>query len=119
MTSGRCLTVHNVLFVSSLRRNLVSESNLLKLGYNIVKEENKFVINKNDVFMAKGFVIDGLFTLNVMNSADNDNCSSMIFNIESCDLWHGRLGNVKFWTIRRMVNLNMIPKTNYINNSKC
>ena len=92
MTSGKILTLQGALHVPTLRRYLISESSLLKAGYRIVKESNKFVISKSNIFIGKGCVCDGLFRLNVINSSDNKISISVALNIESCDIWHGRLG---------------------------
>jgi len=56
MTSRKILTLQAVLHVPSLRKNLISESSLLRASYKIVKESNKFVISKSNIFIEKGFV---------------------------------------------------------------
>ena len=66
MTSGKILTLQGVLHVPTLRRNLISESSLLRAGYRIVKESNKFVISKSNIFFGKGFVCEGFLWLNVI-----------------------------------------------------
>ena len=109
MTSGKVLALQGVLHVPTLRRNLISESSLLRAGYKIVKESNKFVISKSNIFIGKGFICDGLFRLNVINSPDNKISIPIALNIESCDIWHGRLGHVNFNSIKKMINLNLIP----------
>ena len=96
MTSGKVLTLQDVMHVSALQRNLISESSLLRADYRIVKESNKFVISKSNVFIRKNFVSDGLFRLNVINSSDNKIFIPVDLNIEPCDIWHGRLGHVNF-----------------------
>ena len=66
-------------------KNLISESSLLTAGYRIVKESNKFVISKSNIFIGKDFVCDGFFHLNVINSSDNEISIHVALNIESCD----------------------------------
>ena len=118
MTSGKILTLQGVLYVPTLRRNLISESSLLRAGYKIVKESNKFVISKSNIFIGKCFVCDGLFRLNVINSSDNE-ISPVALNIESCDIWHGRLRHVNFNSIKKMINFNLIPKSSFDTSSRC
>ena len=96
MTSGKVLTLQDILHEPTLRRNLISESSLLRAGCRIVKEYNKFVISKANIFIGKSFVCDGLFRLNVINSSDNEIFIPIALNIESCDIWHERLGHVNF-----------------------
>ena len=119
MTSGKILTLQGVLHVPTRRRNLISESSLLRAGYRIVKKSNKLVISKFNIFIEKGFVCDGLFCLNVINSSDNEISIPVALNIESCDIWHGRLGHVNFNSIKKMINLNLIPKSSFDSTSKC
>ena len=80
------------------------------------------------MFIGKGFVSDGLFRLNIYEPSDlsfneSSTCSSSttttVFNVESCDIWHGRLGHVNFGTIRRSINLDLIPKIKIDQGSKC
>ena len=56
ITSRKILTLQGVLHVPTLRRNLISESSLLRAGYRIVKESNKFVLFRLNIFIEKGFV---------------------------------------------------------------
>ena len=57
MTSGKTLTLQGFLHVSTLRRNLISESLFLTADYRIVKESNKFVISKSNIFIEEGFIV--------------------------------------------------------------
>ena len=72
MTFRKILTLQGILHISTLQKNLISESSLLRAGYRIVKESNKFIISKSNIFIGKGFVYDGLFRLNVINSSGNE-----------------------------------------------
>jgi len=46
-------------------------------------------------------------------SSNKTSCSSsfIITNVESCDMWHAILGHIKLNSIRRMMSLNLIPKS--------
>ena len=61
MTLGKVLTLQEVLHVPTLQRNLISEYSLLRAGYRIVKESNKFIISKSNIFIGKDFICDGFF----------------------------------------------------------
>ena len=117
MTSGKLLTLRDVRYVPEVRRNLISGSCLVQLGYKIVMESNKIVINKNDIFIDKDFVCDGLFKLNV--SFEVNYISHNILNIEVCDLWHRRLGNVNLRKTRKMMDLELVPKSSIDVKRKC
>ncbi|KAL0403100.1 UNVERIFIED_CONTAM: hypothetical protein Sradi_1950800 [Sesamum radiatum] len=64
MTSGKELTLIDVLHVPDIRKNLVSGSLLVKSGFRLVFESNKFILTKNSHFIGKGYVEKGLFKMN-------------------------------------------------------
>ncbi|XP_070665248.1 uncharacterized protein [Malus domestica] len=68
-TSGKSLTLLNVLHVPEIRRNLVSGPILIAKGFKLIMESNKFVLTKGGMFVGKGYVADGLVKLNANNSA--------------------------------------------------
>ncbi|XP_073138526.1 uncharacterized protein [Henckelia pumila] len=89
MTSGKEMTLKNVLHVPDIHKNLVLGSLLRKTGFRLVFESDKFVLTKSGVFVGKGYQESGLFKLNVMNvilpEAKNKIISSAYLT-ESCDL---------------------------------
>ena len=60
MTSGKTLTLKNVLHVPEIRKNLVSTSLMVKNGFKVVFVSDKVVISKNDMYVGKGYLSDGL-----------------------------------------------------------
>ena len=116
MTLKKILTLHEVQHASEVRRNLISGSFLVRLGFRIVLESNKIVITQGDIFVGKGYVSEDLFKSNVVSPAISSS-SSIALNVESCDTWHGRLDHINLDTIRRMMNLNLIPNPRLITNS--
>ncbi|KAL8146420.1 hypothetical protein AgCh_004238 [Apium graveolens] len=92
MTSGKNLTLKNVLYVPDIRKNLVSGSLLNKHGFRIVIESDKVVLSKSGMFVGKGYVTDELFKLNVMSiKDDNEMENSSAYLLESPNLWHAKL----------------------------
>ena len=53
-TSGKKLTLNNVLHVPDIRKNLISASLMCKNGLKIVLEGNNFIVSKNGIFVGKG-----------------------------------------------------------------
>ena len=51
MTSGKVLTLNNVLHVPTIRKNLVSAALLVKNGFKCVLVSDKAVISKNEMFI--------------------------------------------------------------------
>lgn len=74
MSSGKQLTLnYNVLYGPKIYKNLVSGSLLIKHGFRIVFESDRVIISKNEMYVGRGYVIDGLFNLNVMTIKPNKN----------------------------------------------
>ena len=42
-----------------------------------------------------------------------------VLNVESTNPWHGRLGHVNSQSIKRMMNLNLIPRSSINVKEKC
>ncbi|KZV24436.1 hypothetical protein F511_24231 [Dorcoceras hygrometricum] len=58
MTSGKELTLNNVLYVPDIRKNLMFGSLLNKHGFRIVFESDKVVVSKNGMYVGRGYVCD-------------------------------------------------------------
>jgi len=100
MTSGKNLTLNNVLYVYDIYKNLVSGSLLNKHGFRILIESDKVILSKSGMFVGKGYLTEGLFKLNVMSvKDDNEMKNSSAYLLESPNLWHARLGHVNYDTL--------------------
>ena len=67
----------------------------------------------------KGYCNKGLFMLNVSDNINNNASSSFAYIVDSCDIWHGRLGHVNFSYMKKTVELSLIPKLSLENHGKC
>ncbi|KAL5563884.1 hypothetical protein UlMin_033631 [Ulmus minor] len=56
MTSGKELTLNNVLYVLEIRKKLVSGLLLSKHGFHMVFESDKVVLTKSGMYVGKGYV---------------------------------------------------------------
>ncbi|KAL9225479.1 hypothetical protein vseg_001396 [Gypsophila vaccaria] len=101
LTSGKTLALNNILYVPSLRRNLVSGALLNKVGLKLISEANKVVMSRNGEFVGKGYLCGGLFVLN-SDSVSNNIASTSAYITESIDVWHGRLGHVNVDYIKKI-----------------
>ena len=121
MTSGKELTLNDVLHVPEIQNNLVSGSLLSKKGFRLIFESDKFVFTKSGIYVGKGYMSDGLFKINVMTIVSNFNNknTSFAYMIEPSIVWHDRLGHVNFDTIRKLMKLELLPKFNIDANHKC
>ncbi|TYK14258.1 ty1-copia retrotransposon protein [Cucumis melo var. makuwa] len=100
-----------------LHENLVSESLLNRTGLKIILEGGKVALTKNEDFIGKGYLSNGLFVLNTISM--NANASSSAYVIESVNLWHGRLGYVNFVSTRKLKDLRLINTTKSHETDKC
>ena len=76
----------------------------------MVFESDQFVLSKNGVFVAKGYMCEGLFKLNVTVDSVFNVVNYSAYLSDSLYLWHSRLGHVNFASLRRLMNLGDIPK---------
>ncbi|GJZ54901.1 zinc finger, CCHC-type containing protein [Tanacetum coccineum] len=89
-SSGKVVSLLNVLHVPNIRKNLVSSSVLNNCGYKQVIESNKFVLSKHGVFIGFGYLSNHMFRLNIVS----DNISSTFMSITKLNdsiIWHARL----------------------------
>ena len=123
MTSGKELTLNNVLHVPEIRKNLIAGFLMLKNGFKLVFEFDKFVITKVGMYVGRGYMTDGMFKLNTMTivpkNSMNEKGESSIYIVDSSILWHGRLGHVNYGSLKRMINLECLPKSEFGPNHKC
>ena len=64
-TSGKELTLNDMLHAPDIRKNLISELILSKKEFRMIFESDKFVLTKSGMYVGKGYLVDGLFKANV------------------------------------------------------
>ncbi|GJZ90763.1 zinc finger, CCHC-type containing protein [Tanacetum coccineum] len=100
-SSGKIVSLFNVLHVPNIRKNLVSSSVLNNCGYKQVIESNKFVLSKHGVFIGFGYLSNQIFRLNIVN--DNIVLAFMSTSkLNDSIIWHARLGHVHFKRMQDM-----------------
>ncbi|GKC81227.1 zinc finger, CCHC-type containing protein [Tanacetum coccineum] len=100
-SSGKVVSLLNILHVPNIRKNLGSSSVLNNCGYKQVIESNKFVLSKHGVFIGFGYLSNHMFRLNIVS----DNIGSAFMSTSELNdsiLWHARLGHVHFKRIQDM-----------------
>lgn len=83
-TSGRTIILKDVLHTSEMRKNLVSGYLLNKAGFTMTFGADLFTLTKNNVFVGKGYAVDGMFKLNI----DANKVVSSIYMTCSINTWH-------------------------------
>ncbi|GJU61309.1 zinc finger, CCHC-type containing protein [Tanacetum coccineum] len=110
-SSGKIVTLFNVLYVPKLRKNLVSGPVLNKCGYKQVYESDKYILSKCGVFVGFGYYNNGMFMLN-LNKVPDDLDSiymSSSSTVVNSSLWHARLGHVHYKRMLEMSKDDLIP----------
>ena len=67
-TSGRVLTLKDVLYTLFMRKNLMSSFFINKASFKQTMESDNYVITKKGLFVGKGYACDGMFKLSVENN---------------------------------------------------
>ena len=102
----------------------MSGSLLSKKGFKLVFVSDNFILTKNGMYVGKGYMSNGLFKMNVMTVVPpikniiNKNMFSA-YMLESSNVWHGRLGHVSYDTLRKLINMECLPKFKIDPNHKC
>ena len=87
-TSKHVLTLKDVLYTPSMRKNLMSRFLLSKAGFKQIMESDNYVITKKGLFVGKGYACDGMIKLNVEN---NKASTTSVYMLSSINFWHARL----------------------------
>ena len=112
ITSRKELVLIYVLHVPDICKNLISSSMLSENGFKLVFESDKFVLMKNGMYVGKEYMTNVPFKMNVMTvklDFNNNKASTSVYLIESFTLWHDRLGHVNNKTLKRLINMNLLP----------
>ena len=106
-TFGHVLTLKDVLYTQSMRKNLMSSFLLNKVGFKQTMESDNYVITKNGLFVGKGYACDSIFKLNVEN---NKASTSSVYMFSSINFWHARLCHISSRYVGIMSSLGLIPR---------
>ncbi|CAH9136877.1 unnamed protein product, partial [Cuscuta epithymum] len=115
LTSGKTLSLNDVLYVPEFRTNLVFVSLLVKAGIKVSFDCNKIVMTKNDVFVGKGYCKNGRYVLSIPKLM-RENASYLI---DSYDVWHARLGHVSDSYINLLRDRGLISSGKKLTLEKC
>lgn len=110
LTYRKSLALHNVLYVPSLHRNLISGALLSKVRVKLVFKADKHVLTCNREYVGQGYLNEELFVLDIVVSVvDANKASTSTYIAESIDLWHARLGHVNIQSVKKLKRVNLVP----------
>ena len=81
-TSEHVLTLKDVLYTPSIRKNLMSRFLLNKAVFKQTMKFDNYVITKKGLFVGKGYACDGMFKLNVENNKASTSSVYMLSSIK-------------------------------------
>ncbi|GJW66331.1 zinc finger, CCHC-type containing protein [Tanacetum coccineum] len=110
-SSGKSITLFNVLYIPKLRKNLIYGPVLNKCGYKQVYESDKYILSKCGVFVVFGYYNNGMFMLNLNKVSDDSDFVYMSSSstVVNSSLWHARLGHVHYKRMLEMSKDELIP----------
>ena len=106
-TFGCVLTLKDVLYTLSMRKNLMSSFLLNKAGFKQTMESDNYAITKKGLFVGKGYACDEMFKLNVEN---NKVSTSSVYMLSSINFWHACLCHINIRYVGIMSSLGLIPR---------
>jgi hypothetical protein len=126
------MILRDVLYVSSLQRNLISVSCLDNDGYTCLFGDGRCLIECNDIVISIAFRRNDLYLISLresVNSVCDDNAnvfSSTVVNRKqkrthdaSSKLWHCRLGHISRGRIERLVKNEILPPLEFSDLEQC
>jgi hypothetical protein len=120
--SGFKLHLNNVLYVPSLKRNLISVHLLDIDGFSCNFGDMKCLIKYNDENVGLAYLQDKLYLLSlnefVMNVCDNKD-KRFSKNETSSKLWNSRLGHISRGIIERLIKEEILHPLDFSNFDQC
>jgi hypothetical protein len=124
------LYLYDVLYVPSMRRNLIFVSCLDDDGFDCLFGKKQYLIIFNDEVVGRAFRHDKLYlfsikdSINIISSENNVNVSSAKNKRKRIDdislkLWHRRLGHISRGKIERLVKESILPPLEYLDFEQC
>ena len=104
ISSGKMLILTNVFHVPNIKKNFVSANLLCKSGVKSALESDKLILSKNGIFVRKGYAIDGMYKLSIINKE----VSGCVYIVDFSYLRHARLGHLNFKYLKFMSKHGMI-----------
>ncbi|GJU07556.1 zinc finger, CCHC-type containing protein, partial [Tanacetum coccineum] len=109
-SSGKSITLFNMLYAPKLCKNLISGPVLNKCGYKHVYESDKYTLLKSGVFVGFSYYNNGMFMLNLNKVPDDSGSVYMSSStVVNSSLWHARLGHVHYKRMLEMSKDDLIP----------
>jgi len=121
LPSIHVLLLKDVVYVPSMRRNLILVSILDKCGYTFEFDNGKLVVYFNSIIVGSGILYDGLYMLNLNDVSVNSVIGHKRIRIDenSFMLWHRRLRHISRPRIERLIKEGILHDLDFSNFDTC
>ena len=102
--TGSFLELFNVVYLPSIRRNLISVSLLGKCGYNFLFGNDKVATYSDSLLIGNGIMCDNLYKVDLFHTSSIHSTSSLVNTVmglkrsrldkKSSMFWHRHLGHI-------------------------
>ena len=106
-TTRHVLTLKDVLYTPSMRKNLMSSYLLNKVGFKQTMESDQYVISTKGLFVGKRYASDEMFKLNIKNNISSAN---FVYMLSSVNFWHAHLCLINSRYVGIMSKIGLIPR---------
>ncbi|KAJ9689270.1 hypothetical protein PVL29_014779 [Vitis rotundifolia] len=121
------LLLHDVAYIPSLRRNLVSVTTLDRQGYSFHFGGGKVDIFSNSVLIGNGVLFGNLYNLSLHHGSlcDSSSVNSVVrckrarMNLSSSMLWHKHLGHISRQRLERLVRDGVLSNLDFSDFETC
>ncbi|KAL6345742.1 hypothetical protein AAG906_017486 [Vitis piasezkii] len=121
------LLLHDVVYIPSLRRNLIYVSVLDRHGYSFHFGDGKVDIFSNSVLIGNGVLFGNLYSLSLHHDplCDSSSVNSIVgckrarMNLSSSLLWHKHLGHISRQRLKRLVRDRVLSNLDFLDFETC
>ena len=122
LESGFILELEDVCYVPSIRRNLISVSQIVKKNFELSINDSGFIIYQDLQVVGNGFHTGGMFQLNCKDSCYVANMvgqKRLNQNEISSSLWHKRLGHISIERVKTLSKTGILPELELDHSTTC
>jgi GAG-pre-integrase domain len=130
LKSGFILDLHDVVYIPSMIRNLISVSRLDACGFMFQFGNNELRLYHNSKYIGSGLLCDNLYKLCLDYSFSESLLSLNVTDVKrgikrnhecrySSKLWHCRLGHISRDRIQRLIKTEILPILDFSDFDNC
>ena len=120
LPTGLVLTLHDVYFVPSISKNIISISVLDCNGYSFTIKDSCCSFSKDSIYYGSAYVREGLYILDLEMPVLNVNAKRLKTSHKSSTLiWHCRLGHINDLRIKKLQDAGLLDQFDFESIDTC